>query len=314
MGKRKTALSGQLSDLDLRLLRVFKGVVDAGGFTAAEVELNLANSTICNYIADLEKRLDMRLCDRGRAGFSLTEHGKEVYEATIELLSAVDHFRNRVNVSHDRILGHLHLGCSEHMMGLPQDFIVDALALFAEYAPDVRIRITTMVADDIVPAVQDGRVQIGITVLQQPMKNLEYFKLHDEEMLLYCGKGHPLFEAPESTIQVDKLKQYKFVESPRLQAGRELLPLMAEWDKHASAYHQEARAQLILTGHYLGLLPKHIVHSWGWQNMMRPIAPEVFSYTNTYYAFLKPTMMRNLAAATFIKCLNHVIDTKKAEV
>ena len=110
MGRKKAAISGQLADVDLRLLRVFRAVVEAGGFSAAEIQLNLANSTISNYISDLEKRLDMRLCNRGRGGFSLTDHGKVVYEATQDLLSAVDQFRNRVNISHERILGHLHLG------------------------------------------------------------------------------------------------------------------------------------------------------------------------------------------------------------
>lgn len=311
MGKRKTAISGQLSDLDLRLLRVFKTVVDAGGFTAAEVQLNLANSTICNYIADLEKRLDMRLCDRGRAGFSLTEHGKEVYEATVELLSAVDHFRNRVNVSHDRILGHLHLGCSEHMMNLPQDVIVDALRLFAEKAPDVRLRITTMMAGEVVPAVNDGRVQIGITVLHRSVNNLETLRLHDESMTLYCGKGHPLFDKSADEISITDLSQYKFVESPRLKTGHELLPLMEAWDKHAVAYHQEARAQLILTGHYLGLLPSHLVESWGLQALMRPIFPEKFLYQNTYYALAKPTTLKGLVAATFMSCLKQAMQQIK---
>ena len=94
MGRKKAAISGQLADQDLRLLRVFKGVVEAGGFSAAEMQLNLANSTISNYISDLEKRLGMRLCERGRGGFSLTQQGQTVYEATLELLNALDQFRS----------------------------------------------------------------------------------------------------------------------------------------------------------------------------------------------------------------------------
>ena len=36
---------GQLGDMDLRLLRVFKSVVDCGGMAAAELELNIGTST-----------------------------------------------------------------------------------------------------------------------------------------------------------------------------------------------------------------------------------------------------------------------------
>ncbi len=43
---RQRAVLGQLSDMDLRLLRVFKSVVDCGGMTAAELELNIGTSTV----------------------------------------------------------------------------------------------------------------------------------------------------------------------------------------------------------------------------------------------------------------------------
>ena len=63
---------GQLSDMDLRLLRVFRVVADCGGMAAAELELNIGSSTISRHIKDLETRLGLRLCRRGRAGFALT--------------------------------------------------------------------------------------------------------------------------------------------------------------------------------------------------------------------------------------------------
>lgn len=309
MGKRKTAISGQLADMDLKLLRVFKAVADSGGFTAAEVELNLANSTISNYIADLERRLDMRLCERGRGGFALTEQGKIVYEATEELLAALDQFRNRINLSHDRILGHLHLGCAEHMLGLPRGFIVDALGRFANRAPEVRMRISTMASDDVVPALMDGRIQVGISVLQGELPGLRTLKLYDEQMMLYCGRGHPLYGRRDDTIDFDELQRYRFVESPRLLPGRELHPAMAGWNKQVSAHHQEARATLILTGQYLGFLPRHLVGNWGWGNDMQPILQDQLSYSNSFYAISKPQASGNLVVDTFFGCLQNAVES-----
>ncbi len=66
MQVKKRALLGQLSDMDLRLLRVFKAVVDCGGMSAAELELNISLSTISKHIKDLEQRLGLTLCQRGR--------------------------------------------------------------------------------------------------------------------------------------------------------------------------------------------------------------------------------------------------------
>ena len=50
---------GQMSDLDLKLLRVFKAVVEAGGLSAAEVSLNMNVSNISTRLSDLEKRLGL---------------------------------------------------------------------------------------------------------------------------------------------------------------------------------------------------------------------------------------------------------------
>lgn len=81
-----------LSTADLKLLRVFVAVVHSGGFSAARTELNVSQPTISIKISDLESRLGMRLCDRGRGGFKLTAEGQRVYEASLNLFRSLDTF------------------------------------------------------------------------------------------------------------------------------------------------------------------------------------------------------------------------------
>ncbi|MBQ0757979.1 MAG: LysR family transcriptional regulator [Amphritea sp.] len=303
MGRKKAALSGQLADMDLRLLRVFKTVVECGGFTAAEIQLNLANSTISNYISDLEKRLDMRLCERGRAGFSLTEQGQTVYNATLELISAIDQFKNTINQSHHRILGDLHLGFAEHMLGAHNSDIVKALDRFSQLAPDVNISISIMSSDEVISTLLNNQIDIGITVTHQSYPELTSLHLFDEEMLLYCGQSHPLF-IREDKISAEELRQYRFVESPRLMPGREIHPEMKLWNKQAKAHHQEARATLILSGHYLGFLPRHLVSNWGLENDLRPLLIEQYGYSNQFKAIWRNRQKNQLIIQRFTECLS----------
>lgn len=303
MGRKKAAISGQLADLDLRLLRVFKTVVEAGGFSAAEIGLNLANSTISNYISDLEKRLDMRLCERGRGGFSLTEQGRVVYQATLDLLGAVDQFRNQVNHSHNRLLGQLHLGFAEHMLGGHDSCIVNALALFSEQAPDVQVHITTMSSDDVCSATIDKRLDVGVTVLPHDFSELDRLDLFDEQMYLYCSEQHPLFKVPHEALTPAMLLDYKFVESPRLMAGRELHADMRAWNKQAKAHHQEARASLILSGHYLGFLPVHMIRNWGLDDKLRPLFSQQYGYRNTFSAISRKLQSPQPVVECFQQCL-----------
>ena len=46
MKVKTKAFLGQISDMDLRLLRVFRAVVDCGGMAAAELELNIGTFTV----------------------------------------------------------------------------------------------------------------------------------------------------------------------------------------------------------------------------------------------------------------------------
>ena len=86
-----------ISNPDIHLLRVFVAVVECGGFSAAQISLNVAQSTISTQMSSLETRLGLRLCNRGRAGFSLTDDGRAVYDAAISLFHSIDQFTGRVN-------------------------------------------------------------------------------------------------------------------------------------------------------------------------------------------------------------------------
>ena len=266
MGKRKTAIANQLNDVDIRLLRIFKAVVEHGGISSAEIPLNLANSTISNYLSDLEARLDMQLCERGRSGFKMTPYGQTVYEATIDLLNQLAIFRTKINQTHAKIFGTLHVAFAEHTLFIHNSCIELALKRFGDVAPDVEIIISTMSSDDVVMSVQNRQVDIGITVLTSGMHEVDRLPLFEEEMLVYCAQSHPLYQ------QVD-------------------------------AHHQEARASLILTGNYLGILPKHLVDNWGLGKRLKPLLATQYAYTNTFEAIKRKKSHNALVTHTFFDCL-----------
>ncbi|WP_415777365.1 LysR family transcriptional regulator, partial [Kerstersia gyiorum] len=87
----------QVTDFDLRMLLVFRTVAEYGGFAAAESALGITRSAISQHMSDLEKRLGMRLCQRGRAGFALTDQGREILRASEALLASIEDFRREVN-------------------------------------------------------------------------------------------------------------------------------------------------------------------------------------------------------------------------
>ena len=141
MSTRRPDALAQVSDFDIRLLRIFRSVVECGGFSAAETVLGIGRSAISQQMSDLEQRLGLRLCQRGRAGFSLTEEGREVYQSVLQLLGALESFRTEVNGLHQHLRGELTIGLTDNLVTLPHMRITHALAQLKERGPDVQIHI-----------------------------------------------------------------------------------------------------------------------------------------------------------------------------
>ena len=79
----------RLLDIDLRLIHIFRTIAKCQGITGGGLVLNLSQSRVSASLAELEAHLGVRLCRRGRSGFSLTEAGAAIYEASDELFEAV---------------------------------------------------------------------------------------------------------------------------------------------------------------------------------------------------------------------------------
>lgn len=183
----------QVSDFDLRLLRVFKAVAEAGSFAGAESALGITRSAISLHMADLEQRLGMRLCQRGRAGFALTDQGREVLRSAESLLAAVEDFRTGVNQLHQTLRGDLNIGLMNNLVTLPRMRITAALQAIRQRSDAVRIHLSMSPPGEVERGVLDGRLHAGAVPLITPLSGLAYLPLYDETSQLYCSHGHPLF-------------------------------------------------------------------------------------------------------------------------
>lgn len=270
---KRVSLSGQIADVDLKLLRVFKAVVEAGGFSAAEVELNVGRSAISRFIADLETRLDMRLCERGRGGFSLTERGSQVYAATLELLQDLEKFRANVNSAHSKLVGEINLGLTDNMLSATQSPVVDVLGAFHREQPDVRFNLQVSAPNDIESGVVEGRFHLGVVPQHHALPSLNYRRLYTEQSQFYCGAQHPLFSLECDQITMDLIAQQDFI-SPSYNHSILLNKAFPKLTAAATSYQVEGVATLILSGQYLGFLPDHYAKRWVDKGQMRVLLPE----------------------------------------
>ncbi len=264
---------GQVSDFELRLLRVFQVVAECQGFTAAETELGITRSTISKHISDLEMRLGSRLCSRGRAGFALTSEGQSVYNAATQLFAAVEEFRSKINEFHRELVGEIHIGLIDTLVTMDDVGLQDAVSLFAKKHPNVQLTIVVGTADEIVRAVQERRLHVGVTVMSGPASRIVVTPLATESSYLYCGRGHEAFGRPDSEIDLTDVSRYRMVRHGYSEAESQAI---ARWNLTVASTSNQTEGVLlqVLSGSCIGFLPDHFAKKWEDEGRVQRILPD----------------------------------------
>lgn len=302
MPLRERALLGQIGDVDLRLVRIFCAVTDCGGIAAAELKLNIDISTITRHIKDLETRLGMVLCRRGRSGFALTPDGERVYAAAQQLLRAIDAFRTDVLDAGRTLEGTLHLALFEKTVTNPHACVAAALARFRQLAPAVTLRLHVSDITSIEQGVMDGQFHLGLIPEHRRSERLAYHELFDETMLLYVARAHPWFATAGvhrdwSDLTAQELAGLDY-HSPNMEIARE-----HNLTCGATASDQEGIAHLILSGAFLGFLPGHYAGPFVKEDRLRPVYPAGLRYECHYSAIHRKAPPPLRVAQVFLNCL-----------
>lgn len=270
------ALLMQVHDVDLRLLRIFVAIVESGGLSAAESRLDIGRSTISSHLSDLEIRLGVKLCKRGRSGFELTESGSVTYQASLDLLQQCEAFATTVASAKNELSGRVTIATIDTMVSNPRCGIAQAIATLKEKSEKLQFDISVCEPREVETSVINNRSLVGVGVSRHHIRGLEYFPLHNETNYLYCGVGHPLFDCNPSKIS--KLLEKAEVITSGYMRDKESRNDGLNYQNTAIAYHDEAIAQLILSGKFIGYLPDHYANYWVERGLFKAIIPEKYTY------------------------------------
>ncbi|KEA64632.1 LysR family transcriptional regulator [Marinobacterium lacunae] len=301
MNTRKYWL-GQVGDFEIKQLRVFTTVVQCGGFSAAEAELNITRSTISIHIANLESRLNLKLCHRGRAGFALTDEGRIIYESAQKLFDSVEEFRATVNNLNATLSGDLRLIFSDTVSGDPRVCLPELINAVAERAPDVYITVDVASMSEIEQMVINGQAEVGFVPIHRQIEGLDYIHLFTDTCRLYCHKSHPLFDRPDAELSEELIDRQPFVQAG-LKPHKDAASLIEQMDLRATAYYYETRLALIRSGRYIGFLPEYYVANSTQPGELRALKPEQNHYGLPLGAIVRKSARPNKARELFISLL-----------
>jgi DNA-binding transcriptional LysR family regulator len=272
----------QLDPHDIKLLRVFAKIVESGGFSEAQAELNVSAATISTSMAALESRLGMRLCDRGRVGFKLTNNGQRVWRAAEKLEEAINLFRAEVGELRGKLVGDFGVGIADSTVTNPELRLHEVFSLFVSRDNALHITLHVNDPDTIERKLLEGKLQVGISAFYHHVPGLNYEPLLREKHSLYCGHSHKLFGLASEQASAEIARTADYVRRGYMGKGYE--GVISELKATATAYDMEATLVMIRSGAFIGHLPSHYARDWVERGEIWEIPCERYAFHSEFEA------------------------------
>jgi DNA-binding transcriptional LysR family regulator len=208
--------AGAPQGLELRHLRYFVALADAGSFTHAAQRIFIAQPTLSQQIRRLEQIMGTPLLHRRREGLRLTAAGRVLLDASRTVLSLVDHEVSRTRQAAG--LGRPRLRVVVPP-GLPDALAVEAASALrsAAAAADVEIAWLEAPLDAEFSMIRQRRADAGLGWLTASPEALpaplDVMSLGDFEPDVWVPSRHQA--ARKGTISLDELARLDVIHGPR---------------------------------------------------------------------------------------------------
>lgn len=201
--------------MELRELRIYVEVVNAGGLSAAARHLHLSQSTISETVIGLERQLGVTLLLRSRAGVTPTEAGERLAAGARELLRRHDQLVADVT-SRDEETAHIRIGLP---LELPGEFVQTLVANLHRDNPDVRIDPVHASTAGQWDELDTGRLDLALVRELRPSGHHDSALVVEEAMGVVLPTGHPAL-ADGQPVRLDRLPPLRWSGFPRSDSPR----------------------------------------------------------------------------------------------
>lgn len=284
--KPEVKIMRHLSDIDLRLIRIFCTIVECNGFSGAQMALNMAQSTLSTHLASLEAKLGSKLCERGRAGFRVTPAGEDTYKAAQELLRNIERFEAIMDRVHHRQTTKLRIGVIDCVTTFEALDLPGAVARFSHRHPEALVELETDTPAGLQNSLLRGTRDIVIGGSLQHVPGHTFHEIASETHLIYCGRDHHWFGMADRDLTQRDFLSAAF--SVRNYMHFDDTYRLGRVTASATVGSMEAQEVLILSGRYVGFLPAHRGGLWENLGRMRAVKRNEWSLTSRFYAAYDP--------------------------
>ena len=168
-------------DYDLRQLRYFVTIADAGSFSKASLQLGVAQSALSHHISQMEARLGVALFSRSSKGVEKTESGSRFLDHARAILAAVDAATNDVRDDAKEPGGLVRLGAT---LTVAPMLIEPLMARLSKIAPRISLHIEERLSPPLVQAVASGELDIAVCFNAGDDRRIDGIPVFEEDICL----------------------------------------------------------------------------------------------------------------------------------
>lgn len=202
-------------------------------------------------------------------------NGEQVLLATRKLFGAIETFKGEAQGMADKLLGTLRIGLSEALDGRVLERLGAAIGAFRRRNQAVQIELLSAMPAELERRLLQDQLHLAIGYFSATQAALDRRPLFEEAQALYCGRGHPLFDQAE--LSLEQLQDADGVHHPyRFTQPDE------PWRAAASSARSEqveGSLAFVLSGAHIGYLPRHIAASWEARGQLRALLPEALAFS-----------------------------------
>jgi len=192
--------------MHLKNVEIFCEVVTRRSFSKAAEVHHVSQSSASQAVHMLEKRLGLKLIDRSKRPFELTDAGDVYFNGCRKLLESFREIEDRVQRVRNKVTGRVRVAAI-YSIGLPQ---MDAYAKrFESTYPDSALSLEYLHPDDVYERVRSDEVDLGLVSFPQDRGEITSIGWQNQEIVLVVSPGHRL--AVQDTVSLNDLAGEEYV-------------------------------------------------------------------------------------------------------
>jgi DNA-binding transcriptional LysR family regulator len=298
--------------MDARQLKFFLAVIDYGGFSRAAEQLFIAQPSLSQAIAGLERELGVPLFHRVGRGVVPSDAAERLIGPARQVMRDLATAQSAIDAVKGITTGQVEI------ISMPSPAVEPLTTImtgFTRAHPDITLSVAAAFEpDDVLRAVRTGEVEIGLLGAPSPIKSadLRVLPIEDQELVLITKPNGSLNGA--DTITPDDLAGHGLIVAPKGSLMRALVDdILSSGVKAkvvAEVAHRTSILPMVVAGIADAILPA------GWSKLALSAGAKVIRIqppSHLHIVMVTRTTPLTPAAAAFVRATEGYTDTAQRE-